>query len=87
MTVADKQRLDSSLFERGLAPSREKARALVMAGEVTVNGQLVDKPGTRVAEGDILAVRAKPRFVSRGGRKAGGRARRVRYRCRWPPVR
>ncbi len=69
MTVADKQRLDSSLFERGLAPSREKARALVMAGEVTVNGQLVDKPGTRVAEGDILAVRAKPRFVSRGGEK------------------
>jgi 23S rRNA (cytidine1920-2'-O)/16S rRNA (cytidine1409-2'-O)-methyltransferase len=67
--MADKQRLDISLFERGLAPSREKARALVMAGEVTVNDQMVDKPGTRVAAGDVLAIKARPRFVSRGGEK------------------
>ncbi len=67
--MTDKQRLDISLLERGLAPSREKARALIMAGEVTVNGHLVDKPGARVAAGDDIAVKARPRFVSRGGEK------------------
>lgn len=67
--MTDKQRLDISLLERGLAPSREKARALIMAGEVTVNGHLVDKPGARVAVDDDIAVKARPRFVSRGGEK------------------
>lgn len=67
--MAGPQRLDVSLYERGLAPSREKARGLIMAGEVTVNGQMVDKPGARVLSTDTLEVKARPRFVSRGGDK------------------
>ena len=46
--MSSKQRLDVLMFERGLAPSREKARAHVMAGEVIVNGVVVDKPGMPV---------------------------------------
>ncbi|MCC7451745.1 MAG: TlyA family RNA methyltransferase [Anaerolineae bacterium] len=64
-----KQRLDVLLVERGLINSRELARRMIMAGEVTVNGQIADKPGTRVAVDAALAVRAMPRFVSRGGDK------------------
>jgi len=64
-----KQRLDLSLVERGFVQSREKARALVMAGEVTVNGIVVDKPGARVSVSDRLHVKERPRFVSRGGEK------------------
>lgn len=64
-----KQRLDISLFERGLVQSREKARALIMAGQVIVNGVVVDKPGVRVSSSDQLDVKAPPRFVSRGGEK------------------
>jgi 23S rRNA (cytidine1920-2'-O)/16S rRNA (cytidine1409-2'-O)-methyltransferase len=64
-----KQRLDILLHESGLAPSREKARALIMAGEVLVDGAMVDKPGTRVNAEAEIAVKAKPRFVSRGGEK------------------
>src|SRR5260221_12855160 len=67
--MAAKERLDVLLVERGLTDSREQARRLVMAGEVTANGQLVDKPGMRVSVDVELALRAKPRFVSRGGDK------------------
>lgn len=67
--MAAKQRLDILLHESGLAPSREKARALIMAGEVLVNGDMVDKPGTRVDVESEIVVKAKPRFVSRGGEK------------------
>src|SRR5258708_29927549 len=65
--MAPKQRLDVMLVERGLMDSREKARRLIMAGEVTANGQLVDKPGMQVALDVTLVLRVKPRFVSRGG--------------------
>ena len=65
----EKQRLDALLFDRGLVESRELARRLVMEGNVTVAGQMVDKPGTRIAANAVLAVRALPRFVSRGGEK------------------
>lgn len=68
----DKQRLDVLLHERGLAPSREKARAMIMAGEVLVNGSVSDKPGLRVARTEVLEVKSKPRFVSRGGDKLAG---------------
>ena len=44
-------RLDVALVERGLAPSRERARALVLAGQVTVDGHVVSKAGTPVAAG------------------------------------
>lgn len=65
----EKQRLDILLFERGLAPSREKARAFIMAGEITVDGEVVLKPGTKIALESQLEVKSRPRFVSRGGEK------------------
>lgn len=64
-----KERLDVLLVDRGLFESREIARRYVMAGEVTVDGQLQDKPGVKVSADAILAVKAGPRFVSRGGEK------------------
>lgn len=64
-----KQRLDLLIHERGLAPSREKARAFIMAGEVTVNEQLIDKPGTLVASDAAIVMKSRPRFASRGGEK------------------
>jgi 23S rRNA (cytidine1920-2'-O)/16S rRNA (cytidine1409-2'-O)-methyltransferase len=64
-----KQRLDVLLQELGLAPSREKARAYIMAGEVLVNGRVIDKPGTQVATDVSIMMQANPRFVSRGGEK------------------
>lgn len=64
-----KPRLDQRLHELGLTPSREQARRLIMAGEVLVNGQLVDKPATAVALEAEITLKAKPRFVSRGGEK------------------
>src|SRR5689334_24398704 len=67
--MGTKQRLDLLLVERGLAPSREKARAMIMAGEVSINGQVFDKPGTQIQIIAEVAVRNKPRFVSRGGEK------------------
>jgi len=55
--------------ERGLASSREKARALILAGEVLVNERVVSKPGTLVPEDIALRLLQKPPFVSRGGLK------------------
>lgn len=72
MNRLEKQRLDVALYQRGMVASREKARAMVMAGEVFVNGTMVDKPGTRVTDEDDLVLRQKPRFVSRGGEKLAG---------------
>lgn len=72
LKMAEKLRLDIAVYQRGLAPSREKARGMVMAGEVMVNGAMVDKPGTRVTTADAITVKAKPRFVSRGGEKLAG---------------
>ena len=64
-----KLRLDRLLVERGLAESREKAQALVMAGEVLVNGQKSTKPGHAIAEDAKVEVLARPPYVSRGGLK------------------
>ena len=64
-----KVRLDVLLVERGLAESRAKAQALVMAGQVRVAGQVVLKPATAVPTDAELTVDAGPRFVSRGGEK------------------
>src|SRR5690348_4053338 len=64
-----KLRLDRLLFERGLAESREKAQALIMAGEVLVNGQKASKPGQPIDPESTLEVLAKPPYVSRGGFK------------------
>jgi 23S rRNA (cytidine1920-2'-O)/16S rRNA (cytidine1409-2'-O)-methyltransferase len=64
-----KTRLDRLLVERGLAESREKAQALIMAGEVLLNGQKAAKPGQSVAPDAALEVLARPPYVSRGGLK------------------
>lgn len=67
--MSEKQRLDVLMVEAGLAPSREKAQALIMAGEVLVADKMIDKPGTKVDPAAEITVKSKPRFVSRGGDK------------------
>lgn len=68
--MAKKIRLDVAVFERGFAPSREKAKAVIMAGLVYVNNQKVDKAGTEIKEDDVLEVRGNTlKYVSRGGLK------------------
>ena len=63
-------RLDQLLFQRGMFPSREKARRAVMAGTVMVDGRRIDKPGTATREDVELALLASTEpFVSRAGRK------------------
>ncbi len=69
MAKDKKIRLDALLMESGLVESREKGRRLIMAGEVTVNGQLADKPGSLVAADSAVGIKTQPRFVSRGGEK------------------
>lgn len=65
-----RKRLDTLLVELGLAESRQKAQALVIAGLVTVNGAPANKPGTAVADGDQVSVKGKDHpYVSRGGVK------------------
>ena len=67
-----KERLDVILVSRGLAPSREKAKAVIMAGDVFVNGQREDKPGTSFDESKITSLEVKGEqlpYVSRGGLK------------------
>lgn len=72
MAAPKKERIDQLLVQRGLAPSRERARALVMAGAVRVAGRRVDKPGTLVAVDAVCEVqdsRGELRYASRGGLK------------------
>lgn len=65
-----KERLDVLLVERGLAPSREKAKALIMAGSVYVDNQKEDKAGTKFdVESDIRVTGETLKYVSRGGFK------------------
>jgi 23S rRNA (cytidine1920-2'-O)/16S rRNA (cytidine1409-2'-O)-methyltransferase len=64
-----KPRLDRLLVERGLAPTREKAQALIMAGEVLVNGHKAAKSGQPVDVESRVEVLAQPPFVGRGGLK------------------
>ncbi|RKM62847.1 TlyA family RNA methyltransferase [Butyrivibrio sp. XB500-5] len=67
-----KERLDVLLVNRGLAPSREKAKTLIMAGDVFVNGQREDKPGTTFEEAKITSLEVRGDtlpYVSRGGLK------------------
>ena len=67
-----KIRLDLLLFERGLAESRAKAQAIIMAGQVRVNGQMVDRVSAGMAPDVEITVDSGPRFVSRGGEKLMG---------------
>lgn len=66
----EKKRLDVYLTENNLAPTREKAQAIIMSGIVFVNNQKADKAGFFVKEGDNVEVRGKSlKYVSRGGLK------------------
>lgn len=62
-------RLDEALVQRGLADSRSRAQALILAGDALVNGAPAIKAGTMVRTDDELAIKTPPRFVSRGGEK------------------
>lgn len=71
--MAAKVRIDVLLVERGLVPSRERARALILAGRVLVNEQKVDKPGATVApESAVRLLGEDLKYVSRGGLKLEG---------------
>lgn len=64
-----KLRLDQFLVARGLCESREKAQRVIMAGEVTVGGHMVDKADFKVTEAAEVTVKAADRYVGRGGHK------------------
>lgn len=64
-----KGRIDLLLVERGLAESQQQAQALLMAGQVTVDGRLVDKAGALVSPGAKVEVEKPPPYVGRGGIK------------------
>lgn len=69
----EKTRLDVLLVERGLAPSRERAQAMLLAGNVRVNGKPMDKPGTRLAADALIELAGENlRYSSRGGLKLEG---------------
>lgn len=70
--AANKERLDVALVRRGLAPSRERARALIMAGQVFQGDKMLDKPGTLIAldaECHLATAPDELKYVSRGGLK------------------
>ena len=64
-----KRRIDSLIVDRGLVESRAKAQALIMAGEVVVDGKATIKPGTLVTEEAVITILEPPPFVGRGGIK------------------
>lgn len=68
--MADKQRLDLLLVARGLVESRQRAQAMIMAGQVLVDGVRVDKAGTAIRDTAAVTLKGNPLpFVSRGGLK------------------
>ena len=70
MVSPKKNRLDQTLVVKGLAKSRQRAQAMIMAGMVLVNDQPADKPGKSVAHSDTITLRGNDiAYVSRGGLK------------------
>ena len=67
-----KTRLDKLLVARGLVQTRAKAQGVILAGEVLVNGRMVDKPGTQVEEQAKVELKEKMPYVGRGGLKLAG---------------
>ncbi len=67
-----RERLDLSLVKLGAAPSREQAKRLIMAGEVTVMGRRITQPGWLVKDTEQIVVRTPPKYVGRGGFKLEG---------------
>lgn len=65
-------RLDQAMVDRGICESDNKAKAMIMAGDVLVNGQKEMRAGRKVAPKDVVSLKEKPRFVSRGGEKMDG---------------
>ena len=65
-------RLDQLLVQRELAPSRERAQALILAGAVRVSGGRADRAAAPVDEDAVVTIEGGPRFVSRGGEKLEG---------------
>jgi 23S rRNA (cytidine1920-2'-O)/16S rRNA (cytidine1409-2'-O)-methyltransferase len=66
---AARSRIDALLVERGLVQSRQQAQAILLAGDIRVDGATVTRPGALVAAGAAIDVLQRPRFVSRGGDK------------------
>lgn len=68
--LAEKIRLDAAVTDKGLAESREKAKALIMAGCVLVDGEKCDKAGTFIKSDSVIEIKGNPlKYVSRGGLK------------------
>ncbi len=65
----DKRRIDNLLVEKGLAETRAKAQAMIMAGDVLADGKVILKAGTFVRQDTAISVAEPPPFVSRGGLK------------------
>jgi 23S rRNA (cytidine1920-2'-O)/16S rRNA (cytidine1409-2'-O)-methyltransferase len=72
-SIVARTRLDKLVLERGLAPTREKAQALILAGQIHINGRRADKAGMPVpADARVELVGEPPRYVGRGGVKLEG---------------
>jgi 23S rRNA (cytidine1920-2'-O)/16S rRNA (cytidine1409-2'-O)-methyltransferase len=70
LTKSKKERLDILLVEKGIFPTREKAKSAIMAGEVLVEGERVNKSGHRIkVESNISVIKKETAYVSRGGEK------------------
>jgi 23S rRNA (cytidine1920-2'-O)/16S rRNA (cytidine1409-2'-O)-methyltransferase len=70
--AAARRRLDQALVEQGLVESRQKAQALIRAGQVRLDGVVAERADQRVVEGAELELAARARFVGRGGEKLSG---------------
>jgi len=70
--TAAKMRLDQHLHEAGHFESREKAQRAILAGQVTVDGRVADKPGTRISTASEILITGRDRYVGRGGHKLEG---------------
>lgn len=76
--MSQKRRLDILMVEKGLAVSRERAKALIMAGKVLVETQRIDKPGTAIPENSRISLKeADLPYVSRGGLKLEGALKKL----------
>lgn len=67
-----RERLDLALLKLGVVPSREQAKRLIMAGEVSVMGRRITQPGWLVRDTEQIVVRTPPKYVGRGGFKLEG---------------
>ena len=71
--MSNRERIDKLLLDKGIVQSRERAKALILAGTVFVKGQRIDKPGARVEADALIQLQGEPPpYVSRGGRKLEG---------------